>query len=147
MTPRPAPSSSCGAIRTRSGAERVALAVRSDLSLADQVKAEGATWLDRRLVERTETPLAHAGFGQEVREALSARIDHLAARRPRAAGKAQRVTFARDLLATLRRRELDADRRKARQRDGTALPTQEPRAPMSPEPTANDCHSPPAVSP
>jgi hypothetical protein len=89
------------------GEERVALAVRSDLSLADQVKAEGATWLDRRLVERTETPLAHAGFGQEVREALSARIDYLAGA-GLASRQGQRVTFARDLLATLRRRELDA---------------------------------------
>ncbi|PWB91265.1 type VI secretion protein [Methylocystis sp. MitZ-2018] len=89
------------------GAERIAFAVRSDLSLADQVKAEGATWLDRRLVERMETPLAHAGFGQEVREALSARIEHLAGV-GLASRQGQRVTFARDLLATLRRRELDA---------------------------------------
>ena len=89
------------------GAERIAFAVRSDLSLADQVKAEGATWLDRRLVERMETPLAHAGFGQDVREALSARIDHLAGA-GLASRQAQRVTFARDLLATLRQRELDA---------------------------------------
>ncbi|KAF0136166.1 MAG: hypothetical protein FD139_1027 [Methylocystaceae bacterium] len=89
------------------GAERIALAVRSDLSLADQIKADGATWLDRRLVERMETPLAHAGFGQEVREALSARIDHLAGA-GLASRQGQRVTFARDLLATLRRRELDA---------------------------------------
>ena len=89
------------------GAERLALAVRSDLPLADQIKAEGATWLDRRLVERMETPLAHAGFGQEVREALSARIDHLAGA-GLATQQGQRVTFARDLLSTLRRRELDA---------------------------------------
>lgn len=89
------------------GAERVALAVRSDLLLDDQVKAEGATWLDRRLVERTETPLAHASFGQEVREALSARIDHLSAT-GLAQRQGQRVVFARDLLGTLRRRELDA---------------------------------------
>jgi type IV secretory pathway VirD2 relaxase len=89
------------------GAERVALAVRSDLPLDDQVKAEGATWLDRRLVDRMGTPLAHAGFGQDVREALSARIDHLAGA-GLASRQGQRVTFARDLLATLRQRELDA---------------------------------------
>ncbi|QGM99885.1 relaxase/mobilization nuclease domain-containing protein [Methylocystis parvus] len=89
------------------GAERIALAVRSDLSLAEQIQTEGATWLDRRLVERSETWLSHAGFGQDVREALSARIDHLSvnglARRD-----GQRVMFARDLLGTLRRRELEA---------------------------------------
>jgi type IV secretory pathway VirD2 relaxase len=89
------------------GAERIALAVRSDLSLAKQIQAEGATWLDRRLVERSETPLSHAGFGQDVREALSARIDHLStnglARRD-----GRRVIFARDLLGTLQGRELEA---------------------------------------
>jgi type IV secretory pathway VirD2 relaxase len=89
------------------GAERIALAVRSDLSLAEQVKAGGATWLDRRLVDRMETPLAHAGFGQDIREALSARIDHLAGA-GLASRQGRRVTFSRDLLATLRRRELDA---------------------------------------
>jgi type IV secretory pathway VirD2 relaxase len=101
------------------GAERVALAVRSDLPLDDQVKADGATWLDRRLVERTETPLAHAGFGQEVREALSARIDHLSAT-GLAQRQGQRVVFARDLLGTLRRRELDAIGAKLAR--GTGLP-------------------------
>jgi type IV secretory pathway VirD2 relaxase len=62
-----------------SGAERIALAVRSGLSLENQIKADGATWLDRRLVESSETPFDHVGFGQEVREALSARIEHLSA--------------------------------------------------------------------
>src|SRR5262249_2768840 len=34
------------------GRQRIALAVRSDLNLDQQVAAEGATWLDRRLVAR-----------------------------------------------------------------------------------------------
>ena len=34
------------------GRQRIALAVRSDLNLDQQVVAEGATWLDRRLVTR-----------------------------------------------------------------------------------------------
>ncbi len=88
------------------GERRVVLATRSDLSLAAQVTAPGATWLDRQLLAK-EATLSAAGFGADVRAAMEKRIDHLAdqnlARR-----HGQRVIFARDLLATLRRRELDA---------------------------------------
>jgi Protein of unknown function (DUF3363) len=59
------------------------LANRSDINLDRQVTAPGATWLDYRLVERERMPLAKGGFGQEVRDALAARAEHLAAvRRP-----------------------------------------------------------------
>lgn len=85
---------------------RTALAVRSDLSIAEQIKSGGATWLDRQLVAGDPAGLG-GGFGAEVKEALEARTDHLieegVARR-----EGQRVVFARNLLATLRRRELDA---------------------------------------
>ncbi|MBV9840625.1 MAG: DUF3363 domain-containing protein [Sphingomonadaceae bacterium] len=88
------------------GRQRLSLAVRSDVPLEAQVSSAGATWLDRNLVAREPPPLANAGFGAEVRDALERRTDHLAgdglARR---AG--QRAVFARDLLDTLRRRELD----------------------------------------
>jgi hypothetical protein len=43
------------------------------------VTAPGATCLDYRLVERERMPLAIGGFGQEVRDALTARAEHLAA--------------------------------------------------------------------
>jgi hypothetical protein len=86
---------------------RMVLAMRSDLTIEAQVTASGATWLDHQLLVRNPATLSEGGFGREVREALDARIDHLVgdglARR-----QAQRVIFARDLLATLRRRELDA---------------------------------------
>ena len=83
------------------------LANRSDIDLARQVTAPGATWLDHRLVEREPMSLSMGGFGQEVRDAMAARAEHLAeeglARR-----QGQRVILQRDLLETLRRRELDA---------------------------------------
>jgi hypothetical protein len=86
------------------GRQRLALAVRSDLSLGAQVKADGATWLDRQLLARGN-PVSENGFGQEVRAALEARTEYLVsegfARR-----QGQRVIFVRDLLDTLRRREL-----------------------------------------
>jgi hypothetical protein len=83
------------------------LAPRADIDLDRQIRAPGATWLDHRLVAKDEASFAHGGFGAEARIAMSARTDHLIeeglARR-----QGQRVIFARDLLATLRRRELDA---------------------------------------
>ncbi|KQU76681.1 type VI secretion protein [Aminobacter sp. DSM 101952] len=83
------------------------LAMRSDHDLQAQVTAPGATWIDHRLVERDAMPLSQAGFGREVRDAMQARGEHLAdqglARRD-----GQRIIMQRDLLATLRRRELEA---------------------------------------
>ncbi|MEX5419727.1 DUF3363 domain-containing protein, partial [Pseudomonas aeruginosa] len=52
------------------------LATRSDLALAAQVNAPGATWLDHRLIERG-AGVADGGFGAEVRRAMDARTDHL----------------------------------------------------------------------
>jgi type IV secretory pathway VirD2 relaxase len=89
------------------GRPRMVLAMRSDLTIEAQVTATGAAWLDHQLVVRNPATLSESGFGREVRQALDARIDHLVgeglARR-----QSQRVIFARDLLATLRRRELNA---------------------------------------
>ncbi len=80
---------------------------RSDLGLADQVKAEGATWLDRQLVTREPASLAHTGFGAEARAALQARGESLEGK-----GLARRAgagwVFAKDLIQTLRTRELAA---------------------------------------
>ena len=63
--------------------------------------------------------LGAGGFGDEVRGALSARIDHLAtkglARRTGA-----RVVFARDLLETLRERDLQTAVRQLEQSSGLA---------------------------
>ena len=69
------------------------------------MNAWGATWLDRQLLAK-ESAIGGSGFGAEVRDTMDRRVDHLIeeglARR-----QGQRVIFARDLLNTLRRRELD----------------------------------------
>ena len=89
------------------GRQRLAIAIRSDLTIGEQVTAQGATWLDRQLLANRSNALSEGGFGAELREAMGGRIDHLAteglARR-----QGQRVLFARGLLDTLRRRELQA---------------------------------------
>lgn len=82
------------------------LANRSDLDLRQQVTAPGATWLDHRLVEREPMPLAAGGFGKEVREAMDARAEHLA-EEGLARCEGQRIVLQRNLLRTLRQRELD----------------------------------------
>jgi type IV secretory pathway VirD2 relaxase len=89
------------------GRQRLAVAVRSDLSIGMQVRADGATWLDRQLLAGGATSLSDGGFGREVSEAMSARTDYLASQ-GLARRQGQRVVFMRDLLDTLRRRELDA---------------------------------------
>jgi type IV secretory pathway VirD2 relaxase len=86
------------------GHRRVSLATRSDLALADQVTAPGATWLDRQLVAR-EPVVTGGGFGAEIRDAMEAR-----ARALEAAGLARRhgsgFRFDKNLIETLRAREI-----------------------------------------
>jgi len=87
------------------------LAVRSDLSLGQQVGAEGATWLDRQLVGQGHAALSDRGFGAEVRAALGRRAEWLVEHGlARSAGP--RTLFARGLIEQLTRRELDAAARK-----------------------------------
>ena len=100
------------------GRERVALAVRSDLDLDAQVKAAGATWIDRHFVTREPAPLADGGFGAEVRAAMESRTQHLIAQ-GLARRQGQQVIYARNLLETLRRRELDATAEKLTTEIGT----------------------------
>jgi len=88
------------------GQRRVALAVRSDLDIERQVTASGATWLDRQNIVREPVALSDGGFGAEVRQAMDRRAGHLI-EQGLAERQAQRIVFARNLIDTLRRRELD----------------------------------------
>ncbi|MEJ0066207.1 MAG: DUF3363 domain-containing protein [Caulobacteraceae bacterium] len=83
------------------------LAVRSDLSLEQQISADGATWLDRQLLGQGSAGRVDEGFGAEVGAALDRRSRHLEtlglARRT-----GGRMQFAQNLIETLQRRELAA---------------------------------------
>jgi Protein of unknown function (DUF3363) len=81
------------------GRERQSLAVRSDLPLARQIRADGATWLDRQLVAK-EPLVTGDGFGNEIREAMTARADQLVAR-GLARRQGQQLTFSRAMLDKL----------------------------------------------
>jgi len=89
------------------GERRIALAIRSDLDIERQIMASGATWLDRQNIAREPVALSDGGFGAEVRHALDRRAEHLI-EQGLADRNGQRVTFARNLIDTLRARELEA---------------------------------------
>jgi type IV secretory pathway VirD2 relaxase len=89
------------------GQRRVALAVRSDLSIEAQVTASGATWLDRQAVARDPVPLGQAGFGAEVRQAMERRAGELI-EQGLVERQARGLVFSKNLVDTLRRRELEA---------------------------------------
>jgi type IV secretory pathway VirD2 relaxase len=89
------------------GDRRVALAVRSDLDLQHQVSATGATWLDRQSIAREPVAMSDGGFGAEVRDAMRQRAERLVGE-GLAEQQGRRVVFNRNLIDTLRRREVDA---------------------------------------
>jgi type IV secretory pathway VirD2 relaxase len=55
------------------GGDGLAVRLLSTLDLQAQVGSDGVTWLDRELVSRSRTPLAGAGFGHDVADAMNRR--------------------------------------------------------------------------
>ncbi|GLS40212.1 type VI secretion protein [Mesorhizobium tianshanense] len=89
------------------GRASVELTVHSDLSIEEQIHASGATWLDRQLVAHEPAELGDGGFGRDARQAIEARANHLI-EEGLAWREGQRVILARNLIDTLRGREVDA---------------------------------------
>ena len=107
----------------RDGAQRLSLALRSDLPLADQVTARGATWLDRQLLARD--PVANAGFGRELQDALTERAAFLEGQ-GLARRQGGRLSLESGLIETLRRRDLESASEAIAARTGL---THQPSAP------------------
>ncbi|KFX68212.1 type VI secretion protein [Pseudomonas taeanensis MS-3] len=84
----------------------VSVNVRTPLSIERQIRAMGATWLDQQLIDGGKD-LTGKGFGAQVRGALRQRTDYLVDQ-GLAERQGARVLLARNLLATLRGRELSA---------------------------------------
>lgn len=82
----------------------VAVELKSHLPIERQARVIGATWLDQQLIGGGKG-LGDLGFGAEVKDALRERADFLA-EQGLAEHRGQRVVLARNLLATLRGREL-----------------------------------------
>jgi len=100
----------------RAGGARVEL--RSQLTIDQQIRAVGATWLDRQLVSGPEIQTAH-GFGLEVSTALGRRADFLV-EQGFVQRRGQRVIFAQNLLAVLRAKEIEATARVIESETGLA---------------------------
>ncbi|MDR1074989.1 MAG: relaxase/mobilization nuclease and DUF3363 domain-containing protein [Xanthomonadaceae bacterium] len=82
----------------------VAVDLKSHLPIERQARVIGATWLNQQLIGSGKG-LGDVGFGAEVKDALRQRADFLA-EQGLAEHRGQRVVLARNLLATLREREL-----------------------------------------
>lgn len=84
----------------------VAVELRSHLPIERQTRVIGATWLDQQLIGGA-SGIADNGFGSDVREALRQRSNFLV---EQGLGErlGQRVILARNLLGTLRGREIGA---------------------------------------
>ncbi|WP_420604381.1 relaxase/mobilization nuclease domain-containing protein [Methylobacterium sp.] len=80
--------------------------VLSTFDLEKQIMADGATWLDRKLVGRGPSDIAQAGFGQDVSEAMGRRRERLVEQGDATRQQNGRVLYRRDLLTTLEAREV-----------------------------------------
>jgi len=82
----------------------VAVELKSHLPIERQARVIGATWLDQQLIGGG-SGLGDLGFGAEAKQALQQRADFLA-EQGLAERRGQRLILARNLLGTLRNREL-----------------------------------------
>jgi len=82
----------------------VAVELKSHLPIERQARVIGATWLDQQLIGGGKG-LGDVGFGGEAKQAMQQRADFLAGQ-GLAERRGQRVILARNLLGTLRSREL-----------------------------------------
>ncbi|MDY1261798.1 relaxase/mobilization nuclease and DUF3363 domain-containing protein [Pseudomonas aeruginosa] len=82
----------------------VAVELKSHLPIERQARVIGATWLDQQLIGGGRG-LGDLGFGGDTKQAMQQRADFLA-EQGLAEKRGQRVILARNLLATLRNREL-----------------------------------------
>ncbi|MBN9408184.1 DUF3363 domain-containing protein [Variovorax sp.] len=84
----------------------VTVELRSHLPIERQTRVIGATWLDQQLIGGG-SGIGDLGFGSQVRDALHKRADFLV-EQGLAERRGQRVILARNLLSTLRNREIAA---------------------------------------
>lgn len=83
----------------------VAVELKSHLPIERQTRAIGATWLDQQLIGGGQG-LGDLGFGADAKQAMRERADYLV-EHGLAERRGQRIILARNLLGTLRDRELE----------------------------------------
>lgn len=90
----------------RRGRQGQSLWVQSDLGLAEQVTAGGSTWLDRQWLS-SDPVQSGGGFGEAIEQAKRDRAEYLVSE-GLATKHGGRIVLARNLLTTLRNRDLAA---------------------------------------
>ncbi|WP_315810811.1 relaxase/mobilization nuclease domain-containing protein [Bradyrhizobium sp. SZCCHNR3107] len=85
---------------------RANVRILSTLDLEHQIGSDGATWLDRRLVGVGVSDLSSSGFGEQLHEAMDRRREHHIEHGDAARQPDGRITYRRNLIATLQEREV-----------------------------------------
>jgi type IV secretory pathway VirD2 relaxase len=88
------------------GGDGLRVRTLSTLDLERQIGSDGATWLDREHVARSPTPLAEAGFGREVKDALYRRAGRLV-EMGHATDNGKTISIPYKAVAALERQEVD----------------------------------------
>jgi Protein of unknown function (DUF3363) len=84
----------------------IRISVLSPNGLDQQIRSNGATWLDRELASPTRTTLADTGFGREVTEAMERRRQRLVTMGHAIRLEDGRFRVSKDLVANLERTEV-----------------------------------------
>nr|WP_319483761.1 DUF3363 domain-containing protein [uncultured Cohaesibacter sp.] len=80
--------------------------ILSNFDLETQIGSDGATWLDRHLLATDAGDLSPSGFGNEVRDAMVARREHLIEQGDATRQRNGRILYRRNLLTVLQDREV-----------------------------------------
>jgi Protein of unknown function (DUF3363) len=85
----------------------IRISVLSHNGLDQQIRSDGATWLDRELASPGRTTLANIGFGREVTEAMERRRQSLVNMGHAIRLEGGRIRVSKDLVANLERTEVN----------------------------------------
>src|SRR5712675_742515 len=84
----------------------IRISVLSHNGLDQQIRSDGATWLDRELASPNRTTLANTGFGREVTEAMERRRQSLVNMGHAVRLEDGRIRVSKDFVANLERTEV-----------------------------------------
>jgi type IV secretory pathway VirD2 relaxase len=85
----------------------IRISVLSHNGLDQQIRSDGATWLDRELASSDRTTLANTGFGREVTEAMERRRESLVNMGHAVRLEDGRIRVSKDFVANLERAEVN----------------------------------------
>jgi len=84
----------------------IRISVLSHNGLDQQIRSDGATWLDRELASPSLTTLANTGFGREITEAMERRSQRLVNMGHAIRLEDGRIRVSKDFIANLERTEV-----------------------------------------